>query len=353
MAVTRKTLTKHPDLQRILDNHTIASPYMIQYFKSPRHAPCNCYPCRKNLWPMPIVQDSDMYWQMQNTVIPLPIPNAGKPSKYLPLEEAEQLPFTAEHEPLLVAKKATRAAKDSNADGAGRGRGRGRGRGASGRKRKERDEALPPNACYIEYVGGGEQYHGNIARGAVTCKDCCKPRVIFSISAPRNMVPPNHEDGTAPSKHEVQACMAMAAAAVKEATEGELYICGAQPLSEDHPFHDVFYCYNHLECSTHVEPQFYKKGGKSTTSSIWSIHDMCSICAGTNDQPGQVDDSLNFSTVLPVCSVCLSQGHKHPVTQALANAAAKEAARAKRAAKARLLGAKRAREEVLGALENV
>jgi hypothetical protein len=125
-----------------------------------------------------------------------------------------------------------------------------------GRKRKAKDnDGMPPNAQPLGSCGSGSEYHCNIASGVVVvCKNCKKPRVIFAPNIPRYTEPQDRRDGFATNAEEKREGKRMAAATLQDAMDGKLYVCGGQPLPEDHPLIiGIFYCYGMLECYDNVQ----------------------------------------------------------------------------------------------------
>ena len=88
-----------------------------------------------------------------------------------------------------------------------------------------------------------------------------------------------------------------------------------QPVEEGRPCHEIFQCDPGLECSTPVEADFYNISRPFMASSDF-IRDplLCSICAGTSHdaEGGQIHVDLKtvYTSVLPICATCKSQGAK-------------------------------------------
>jgi hypothetical protein len=114
LKVTRKkALAKHPELLKVLKNHTRARDYMIQIVKNPLctpHMVCACKACELGLFQplrMPIIA----YHEIHNTLFPLPIPQARPRDDsgilhYMPLEKSLAMPFTDEHQRSKMSKVA-------------------------------------------------------------------------------------------------------------------------------------------------------------------------------------------------------------------------------------------------------
>eukprot|EP00873_Tetraselmis_striata_P014883 jgi/Tetstr1/435147/TSEL_002607.t1 len=67
------SINKHPELRRVIDNHTIGGPYMRQYFKQPLVDDCQCKACQLGLWGV-LRLPAAAYADIVNHKVPLPIP---------------------------------------------------------------------------------------------------------------------------------------------------------------------------------------------------------------------------------------------------------------------------------------
>ena len=92
----------------------------------------------------------------------------------------------------------------------------------------------------------------NHIRGVVECKECQKPRCLFSIDAP-NRMKPTTIDGVEPTNEEIKACREYAMQQLEAASENPLYVCGMQPLEPDNPMHKLIIARDGLECHDLVE----------------------------------------------------------------------------------------------------
>ena len=275
------------------------------------------------------------YEKVHSKLFPLPIPQAQSDEsgelRYLSLEDTMKLPFTDEHQPSKKAKKAAAAGKDSSTIGAtppvtrGRGRSRGRGRDRGrGRGRSAPAAAAPPAApavCVAPSVSSTVQKTptrnfplGAITRlrGLVRCMDCQKPRGIYSQQAVQNMKPIAAEY----TAEEAKECIGIAEQALEDAANSDIFMCGMQPLVEGNPCHAIFQCDPKLSCDMPVESDFYSTVARTLVVAEGDQRDlsMCAICAGTShdDLGGQVDPILKtiYTVVLPICSICKTQGAK-------------------------------------------
>ena len=183
LKIDSSNIKKHPGIQKVLDNHSRGSAYMRQLFKIPLEAPCDCMACRKGLF-SPLVMPFQAYQEM--SALPLPIPQQQASTgtvrdlHYITLEQAMTRQFTAEHQPSLMNRKAARA---SNAHA-----------GVFLAGRETRNDSSENKTTQAKYV-----------RGVVECKECMKPRCIYSTNAPARMKPPGIDgrwEGTDQGSHQ-------------------------------------------------------------------------------------------------------------------------------------------------------
>ena len=91
------------------------------------------------------------------------------------------------------------------------------------------------------------------SRGVVECKECMKPRCLYSTNAPARMKPPVGDDGQEPTTEAIRACREYAVQQLDAAKENELYVCGMQPLDPDNLMYGVITARSGIECHDHVE----------------------------------------------------------------------------------------------------
>ena len=112
----------------------------------------------------------------------------------------------------------------------------------------------------------------------------------------------------------------LATQALQGAMASDTYVCGMQPLDQDHPLHNVFVCDSQLTCDQVVEPTFYSSGNKRRKTydgdADVNVEPMlCAVCAGMSMDPdgGFIDDKLAtvFNTLLPICQTCLNNNEKY------------------------------------------
>jgi len=321
VSVTRKQRERFHVLEKVLKNHAISTPYMVQK-SSINGDNCECATCALNIWKPSVIQDPTLYQQVQKMRMPTPIPKAapegGQSDKlsYMSFEDCSLQPFTIEHQPSMVAKQKAKEASFHESPGGRGGRGRRGGRGSRGGRtgRGGRVDTAQPEMhdnCLEISTPGGAPFHLQLARGTVQCKECAKPRVIFSLRAPSKMQPSHTSEEQPPSKADIAACMRIAKDVLQDAIASQDYVCGGQPLPEEHPFHDIFNTAQDLECHMHVEPQFYSKRGRTPQVASWSNPSLCSQCVGGLE--ATVAEGIPFSTILPLCDKCRGEGVKYPV----------------------------------------
>eukprot|EP00873_Tetraselmis_striata_P025311 jgi/Tetstr1/445575/TSEL_033347.t1 len=110
-------------------------------------------------------------------------------------------------------------------------------------------KALAPNLLKGKYV-----------RGVVTCKDCMRPRCLYSLTHPRNMEPAaTMVDGkkVQPSVTEKAECKQYALQNFHAAAEHNSFLCGMQPFDDDHPLHGVLVTRSNITCGSPVEFEYY------------------------------------------------------------------------------------------------
>jgi len=152
---------------------------------------CDCKACELGLF-QPLRMPILAYQELHNMLFPLPIPQASPRDDsgilhYMSLEENLAMPFTDDHQPSRMSKVAATSAKNSQAIPAP-ATNRGRGRGIRGRGRG-RGRVVPPPVRFLSFYSitqtvkriGFAIGHLSHLRGVVHCKDCTKPRCIYSM----------------------------------------------------------------------------------------------------------------------------------------------------------------------------
>ena len=106
--------------------------------------------------------------------------------------------------------------------------------------------------------------------------------------------------------------------------ESNIFICGMQPVGEGSPCYDIFQCHPDLTCSTPIEADFYtcKRHGTLMIANGFTIDlTLCALCVGTSNDAhvGMIDLALKtiFGFVLPICTICKSNGGKIMVRRPL------------------------------------
>jgi len=142
------------------------------------------------------------------------------------------------------------------------------------------------------------------ARGFVTCGDCDNPRVIYSDTAPSRMLL-LVVNGSVPTIEEETSCQASAAETLKEACTSNTYVCGARLNDSGHPFKYVFITQPTLTCANHIEPFFVTLGVRARRGLSEMV---CCFRASGKAYVTDVELSKLFTTVPPICQVCLTGG---------------------------------------------
>ena len=97
--------------------------------------------------------------------------------------------------------------------------------------------------------------------------------------------------------------------------ESNIYVCGMQPIGEDHHCHGIFQCYPELTCTLPVEADFHTcKRPLMAADRFTRDLIFCAICDGAcQDFEGGKDNSglkTIYTIVLPICNTCKSTGAK-------------------------------------------
>lgn len=288
--VTAGTISKYPELRKVISNHSRGSAYMRQFFKRPLVADCDCVACAKGLF-KPLMMPMPEYMRLSTDyALPLPIPVAADSQSselhYMPFEEAVGQPFTDQHQP--SAKRSAQSTHNM--------------RRSNGVVNATRELAVADGTKLA-------LLQARCVRGVVHCRDCMKPRCLYSKRALHLMTPEGD-----PTAAQTQACREFALQKLAEAESNDLYICGMQPLDADDAFSTVLFARESLECYDPVEFEYYAQKKQSASDKFLS--NLCCYCAGTSvgedGQPceGIVDESdlIEWKSVLPVCRLCRLQG---------------------------------------------
>ncbi len=182
------------------------------------------------------------------------------------------MPFTAEHQPSLAIRSA-RSRNTTVVDGAAL---------------VGREKLTPARASHANMTFRGNQH----VRGVVACKECFKPRCLFSMDAPMWMkpVPSIHE--IEPTNEEIKACREYAMHQLEAAMESDLNTCGMQPLEPNNPMHTQIIARDGLKCYDPVEFEYYNHPYHNAE---WFKAAMCAYCAGSSGHEGFIDEHLRGS----------------------------------------------------------
>jgi hypothetical protein len=110
---------------------------------------------------------------------------------------------------------------------------------------------------YLESEQHNKRVQGRFIRGVVNCKDCPKPRCLYSETSPSRMKPVVVNGATEPTAHAIRMCREYAKQKLEEAQDNDLCMCGMQPLDDDDLMHGVIVTRQGLECHHPMEFEYY------------------------------------------------------------------------------------------------
>mmetsp|Transcript_43788 Transcript_43788/g.111907 ORF Transcript_43788/g.111907 Transcript_43788/m.111907 type:complete len:156 (-) Transcript_43788:72-539(-) len=115
--------------------------------------------------------------------------------------------------------------------------------------------------------------------------------------------------------------MVLAGQALHDAMAPTTYVCGMQPLDEDHHMYSTaFVCDNELNCDHAMESRFYSTGNKwrrtyGGDAEIDVEPVTCATCAGISEDPAGafIDEQRSevFKTLLPMCQRCVDNNEMY------------------------------------------
>ena len=109
----------------------------------------------------------------------------------------------------------------------------------------------------------------------------------------------------------------LATQALQDAMEAPHYVCGMQPLDDDHCLKGAFLCDDRLTCADPVEGEFYQHSKRPRSMCQPAL--LCATCAGTSldAEGGYIHPDLShiYKVVLPICNACFTRGEKILVRQ--------------------------------------
>lgn len=127
------------------------------------------------------------------------------------------------------------------------------------------------------------------SRGVVKCRECCKPRCVFTLKK----------------------LTSAESALVEEINGSKLYVCGSPLLPSSSPYFNSIVVHQSLLCTDPVEVQYY-------SATIVSFPNISFYCGAP--EVTLVDDSdikklhSQYAVVCPICFLCCSS-EKRPATR--------------------------------------
>ena len=233
-----------------------------------------------------LVMPHDAYVELVNNfAMPLPIPMpqdvAGSDLHYMSFEEAVKHPFSDEHQPSLQSRR-----RDNNV--------------------VVGDVVLGSRESRSSETEQSQLTQGKFVRGVVTCRDCMKPRCLYSSTSPCRMKPASINGEPEPTSQAIRLCREYAMEKLAEAQVNALFVCGMQPFDGDDLMYGVIVTRDGLECHHAMEFEYYHV--KIVAS--WFHANLCAYCAGSSGSDGVIDEDLTreWKSVLPVCPTCRADG---------------------------------------------
>jgi hypothetical protein len=107
--------------------------------------------------------------------------------------------------------------------------------------------------------------------------------------------------------NEIKIFRSMVKERLHDAMVSLIFMCGMTPLDLDDPCYDDLHCDPTLDCTTHIEADFY------TCKIQFARVELCCHCAGEFESPVEMNTSLRategpYYVVLPICQACLENG---------------------------------------------
>ena len=90
--------------------------------------------------------------------------------------------------------------------------------------------------------------HGKYIRGVVPCKDCMKPRYLYSFTSPNKMKPNPVDGAIEPTGDAIRMCREYGVQQFESVQDNELYVCGMQHFDADELMYGVIVTRDGLEC---------------------------------------------------------------------------------------------------------
>jgi hypothetical protein len=221
-----------------MDNHTQGSAYFRQFFKRPLVADCDCVACSSQMFG-PMIMPLAAYEELHNNFsMPLPIPKPASVAivsdpHYMTFDEAVKHPFTDVHKPSLQNRR-----RNNNTVVGGN---------VSLGEREIRTSSEAETNKVTQ---------GKCIRDIVSCKDCMKPRCLYSAILPNRMKPAACNGDPEPTAQGIRLCREYSMGNFDEIQNSDYYVCGVQPFDADDPMYGVIIAREGLECHHHVEFEY-------------------------------------------------------------------------------------------------
>jgi len=177
----KKQSDTFPELLKVLQCHAQSTDYMIQFFKESLVSNCTCKGCMNGLF-KPVRMPRTIYDNVMAFPMPMPIPKPIDASEsftelhYLSFKDAQMLPFTNKQQPSLASTALRLVARQ---------------------RKTTTNRQLPSSRVVsgpiITKLKNKSNFKIGVAfkvRGVVECRNCHKPRCIYSHSAISQMKPP-------------------------------------------------------------------------------------------------------------------------------------------------------------------
>ena len=94
-------------------------------------------------------------------------------------------------------------------------------------------------------------------RGIDKCKDCIKPRCMYSLTSSSKMKPCAINGVAEPTTEAIRLCRNFAMQKLQEAQDNDVFVCGMQPFDDNDLMHGAIITRRGLECHRPMEFHYY------------------------------------------------------------------------------------------------